>query len=136
MRMLEEERGRGRGDYPIRPVWNPLLAGIVYQHESVESLRRELLRNGQLRDLCGFDPVKRAEDAVPGPHNYTRFLENLLAHQREIDRMFDDLVRELERALPRPGRHLAMDSKDIRTHARPRGREASEKLREAGRRDA
>ena len=132
MRMLEEERGRGRGDYPIRPVWNSLLAGIVYQHESVESLRRELLRNGQLRDLCGFDPVKRAEDAVPGPHNYTRFLENLLAHQREIDRMFDDLVRELERALPRLGRHLAMDSTDIRTHARPRGREVSEKLREAG----
>jgi len=131
MRMLEEERGRGRDDYPIRPVWNSVLAGIVYQHESVESLRRELLRNGQLREVCGFDPVKRAEDAVPGPHNYTRFLENLLAHQRAIDGMFNELVGDLKAALPDLGRHLAMDSKGIPTHARPRGKEASEKLREA-----
>ena len=64
MRTLERERGNGRDDYPVRPVWNSILAGIVFQHESIESLRRELERNGQLRNLCGFDPAKGAR-AVP-----------------------------------------------------------------------
>ncbi|MDW7650898.1 MAG: DDE transposase, partial [Bacillota bacterium] len=48
MQALESERGRGRNDYPVRAVWNSVLAGIVYQHDSIESLRRELSRNGQL----------------------------------------------------------------------------------------
>jgi hypothetical protein len=48
MLVLESERARGRDDYPIRGVWNSVLAGVVFQHPSVESLRRELLRDGQL----------------------------------------------------------------------------------------
>ena len=64
MRALEADRGKGRDDYPIRAVWNSLLAGVVFGHESVESLRRELLRNGQLRVLCGFDPLL-GEQAAP-----------------------------------------------------------------------
>jgi len=62
MRVLEEERGKGRDDYPIRAVWNSLLAGIVFQHPTIESLIRELPRNGQLRECCGFQP-----GAVPPP---------------------------------------------------------------------
>ena len=44
MRKLEQERGKGRDDYPVRAVWNSIIAGIIYQHPSIESLRRELLR--------------------------------------------------------------------------------------------
>ena len=58
MKKLEEERGNGRDDYPIRPTWNSILAGVIYQHPSVDSLRRELLRNGELRNACGFDPIQ------------------------------------------------------------------------------
>ncbi|MGH9341694.1 MAG: transposase, partial [Acidobacteriota bacterium] len=64
MEKLEKQRGRGRDDYPVRAIWNSILAGVVFQHGSVESLGRELERNGQLRDLCGFDPFAGAE-AVP-----------------------------------------------------------------------
>jgi len=32
-------------NYPVRAVWNSILAGIVYQHPSVESLRRDKLRS-------------------------------------------------------------------------------------------
>lgn len=66
MRKLEQERGKGRDDYPVRAVWNSILAGIVFQHPSIESLRRELLRNAQLREICGFDPCL-GERAVPQP---------------------------------------------------------------------
>ena len=67
MRKLEVYRGKGRDDYPVRAVWNSLLAGVVYQHDSIESLRRELLRNGQLRKECGFTTTKEAEEVVPPP---------------------------------------------------------------------
>ena len=49
--LLEKERHNGRDDYPIEPTWNSIIAGVVYQHISVESLRRELQRNGELRQL-------------------------------------------------------------------------------------
>jgi len=58
MRKLETERGKGRDDYPVRAVWNSLLASVVYQHPSIESLRRELFRNGDLLRLCGFETIK------------------------------------------------------------------------------
>ena len=44
---LKEQRNKGRDKYPVRAVWNSILAGVVYQHVSIESLRRELLRNAQ-----------------------------------------------------------------------------------------
>ncbi|SHJ51590.1 transposase [Desulfofundulus thermosubterraneus] len=58
MQKLERERGHGRNDYPVRAVWNSILVRVVFQHTSVESLRRELKRNAQLRELCGFDPAR------------------------------------------------------------------------------
>lgn len=34
MEILEIERGNGRADYPIRAVWNTILAGVVFEHDS------------------------------------------------------------------------------------------------------
>src|SRR5678816_4659720 len=58
MRKLEKERGNGRDDYPVRAMWNSILAGVVFEHESTESLIRELSRNGPLRFMCGFKSNK------------------------------------------------------------------------------
>src|SRR4030042_988398 len=99
MQKLEEQRKWGRNDYPIRPVWNSVLAGIVYQHQSIDSLRRELLRNGELRGRCGFDPHK-GSGAVPPSWVYTRFLRLLFKYKADIDAMFDCLVDELKELLP------------------------------------
>jgi len=119
MEKLESRRGKGRDDYPVRAIWNSLLAGIVFQHESVESLRRELLRNGELRDLCGLDPLGGSE-SVPSSDAYSRFLKNLMREEGLIDGMFEALISELRRRLPDLGRHLAVDSKAIRTYGRGR----------------
>lgn len=134
MRKLERERGRGRDDYPVRAVWNSILAGVVFQHISVESLRRELLRNAQLRQLCGFDLLDGAE-AVPPPWVYTRFLRRLLAHEDMLQGVFDQLVAKLTELLPGFGRVLALDGKIISSHARGRRRDSSENLAPDGRRD-
>ncbi len=77
MKILEKERDKGRDDYPIRAVWNSILAGIVYQHQSIESLMRELSRNGELRDACGFDLIL-GQDAVPTPRAYSHFLRKMI----------------------------------------------------------
>ena len=134
MKVLEEERDRGRNEYPVRAVWNSVLAGVVYEHVSVESLRRELKRNGQLRQVCGFE-VARGADAVPGSWVYSRFLRTLMKHQEEIDRMFGKLVEGLKEALEDFGEHLAVDGKAIRTHARGRKRGEGEERAADGRRD-
>ena len=60
IRTLERERGDRRDDYPVRQAWNSVLAGAVFQHPTVESLRRELQRNGQLRYVCGFQMARDA----------------------------------------------------------------------------
>jgi hypothetical protein len=101
---LEVMRRHGRDDYPVRAMWNVLVAGIVFQHESLESLLRELARNPSLLDACGFDPlpiqrkpkawivsdaetgVARIETAptpepvraVPASWNLSRFLANVI----------------------------------------------------------
>lgn len=119
MKALEAERKGRRDDYPIRPVWNSILAGIVYQHQSIESLRRELLRNGELREACGFDPAV-GERAVPSKDAYSSILKKLMKKQDMIDRMFEDLVEELKQYLPELGCHLAIDSKKIESYAKGR----------------
>jgi transposase len=93
MQKLEYERGNGRDDYPVRAMWNSILAGVVFEHPSVESLRRELSRNAQLRFMCGF--YGAGEKAVPPDWVYSRFFNKLFDNEEEINKIFDKLVEEL-----------------------------------------
>lgn len=52
--ILEEKRGKGRNDFPIRVMLNLVYAMKIFGHRSVESFRRELSRNSQLRKVCGL----------------------------------------------------------------------------------
>ena len=90
MRRMERQRGQGRDDYPVRAVWNSVLAGVIFGHDSIESLRRELKRNGQLRKECGFNLLKGVA-AVPPAWVYTRFLKSLMRHMGLMEEMFDSL---------------------------------------------
>ena len=130
MKRLEASRGRGRKDYPVRAVWNSLVAGVVFQHESVASLRRELSRNAQLRQVCGFDVLKGSA-GVPPAWVYTRFLRVLLKHQAAIEAMFEALVQALSEELEGFGRYLAIDGKAIKSH----GKKPLEGASKDGRRD-
>jgi len=114
LRALARERGRGRDDYPVVGMWNALVAGVVYQHPSIESLRRELSRNGQLRWECGLT-------GVPTSWAFTRFLRKLMKHLDLIEEMFETLVERLSQRLPDLGRHLAHDGKALRSHGRADG---------------
>lgn len=112
MNCLERARGRGRNDYPIRAMWNALLAGIVFQHVSAASLLRELRRNAQLRQLCGFN-IFLGDSAVPSEDAFGRFLANVTKVREETVNMFHVLVERLMEFLPDLGRRMAVDSKAI-----------------------
>ena len=116
MQELEKKRGNGRDDYPVRAMWNSIIAGIIYQHNGIASLIRELSRNGQLREVCGFN-ITKGPTAVPESWNYSRFLKNLLDSRDEIDKMFNRLVASIAELLPDFGKEQAIDGKSISSHA-------------------
>jgi len=135
MRALEEKRGRGRDEYPVRAIWNTVIAGVVFGHPSVQSLRRELRRNAQLRDVCGLE-LGKGLAAVPPPYAYSRFLKTLTNHQPHIQRIFESLVDEVEEELPDLGRVMAVDGKAIDSHARGRKKDQKQEPKPSdGRRD-
>lgn len=117
MQLLEAARGHGRNDYPVRPMWNSLIAACVFQHPSIAALRRELLRNGQLRDSCGFDPFAGAA-AVPTEYAYTRFQRRLRKYQPQLEELFHSTLDELQIELPDLGQVQALDGKELHSLAK------------------
>jgi len=113
---LERRRGKGRDDYPVRPMWNALLAGIVLQHPTVESLLRELRRNAELRQLCGFNPLHGAE-AAPPPWAMSRFVAGVVEELDAVEDMFDQEVKAMRHLLPGFGKHLAFDGKAVPSYS-------------------
>lgn len=131
--LLEQLRGHGRNDYPVRPMWNAFIAGIVFQHPSAAALVRELWRNGELRDLCGFNPHGKTVNA-PSADAMERFCKLIVEHSEQLLKIFHRLVDELKRALPNLGAKTAVDSKAIQSFGNPV--RDNEKLAEPdGRRD-
>jgi hypothetical protein len=118
MRALEQERANGRNEYPVRAVWNSILAGVVFQHASIASLRRELRRNAELRQVCGFDPLL-GEAAVPSDSAYSNFLESVMQQETMIRGLFHTLVDQLQGRLPDLGRYLAIDGKALASFGKP-----------------
>ena len=125
----KRQRGRGRNAYPIRPMWNALLAGIVFQHPTMESLLRELRRNAELRAVCGFNVIHGAS-AVPSSWAISRFLRNVIKVQEEIGKRFELLVEDARELLPGFGEHLAFDGKASKVLMADRGLDSGEVNRE------
>lgn len=130
MQTLQRSRLNGRNDHPIEAMWNSILAGIVFQHVSIESLRRELSRNAQLRELCGFDPLMGI-NAVPSKSAYSRFLFCLVNHEKFVREMFDCLVKELMVIFPDFGTNLAGDGKAIHSLGKPSDKKDDDRRHEA-----
>ena len=126
VRRLEEKRGRGRDTYPVRAMWNALVAGVVLQHPTVESLLRELRRNGELRALCGFNVI-HGSDAVATPWAMSRFVANVVREEALLEEMFEQLVKKAGELLPGFGSQLAFDGKELPSYSTGR------RSRESGR---
>jgi hypothetical protein len=99
-------------------MWNLVLAMKVFQHRTIESFRRELSRNRQLREICGLSDSVRRKHLVPPSGVFSRFVQLLKAEQGEVDRLFASLVGRLYEELPDFGKLLAGDGKYIDSYAK------------------
>ncbi len=79
---------------------------------SIGSLRRELHRNGQLRELVGLG------GRAPSAWAFTRFLQQLLRHQDVLEAMIHQIIEALSQCLPVFGERLAIDSKAMASFAK------------------
>ncbi len=129
MRTLEKQRKRKRNDYPIRALWNSILAGIVYQHPSINSLIRELQRNPSLKEICGFEPFQK----IPKDYIYSRFFKKLYNHYKLVEKIFNQLVVDIQKELPDFGKNLSGDGKAVHSLASPN--KNNHNLKFDGRRD-
>ena len=124
-------------------MWRALIAGIVFQHPSIQSLLRELGRNPALLELCGFDPLPfqgaavtelregaegpcavthpaAVRSTVPGHWNFSRFLGCLIRLENKrglVSGMTECLRASLFEEVPDFGRHLGYDGKAIESHS-------------------
>ena len=115
---LESMRGRGRNDYPVRVMWNLIIAMKVFGHRTVESFRRELSRNSQLRKICGLDDFANKKHIVPPARVFTKFLKLLSSVQLDIDKIFSNSVNNLGEQLPDFGKTQAGDGKYLDSYAK------------------
>jgi hypothetical protein len=109
---LERERKERRDDFPLRALWNALIAKQVLGHESIASLVRELGRNAELREICGFDPL---QTQMPKDYHFSRLEKKLSDHESLVDQIFSKLRQQLTQSLPDYGRETAIDGKAIAT---------------------
>ena len=129
MIILERERKNGRNDYPIRFLWNSIIAGIIFQHQSINSMIRELHRNPFLREACGLEPLRKA----PKSYIYTRFLKKLYKHSNLVEKIVNQLVLMIQKELSDFGQNISGDGKAIQSLASIN--KNNHKLRPDGRRD-
>ena len=140
---LEEMRKNGRNDYPVAAMWRTLIAGIVFGHNSISSLIRELNRNSTLLALCGFCPVVMQSrgryrispgkggacvtvinpplrSPAPTSSNFSRFLSNVVKVEKRhglISKMIADMRGELMEMCPDFGENLGYDGKAISSNS-------------------
>ena len=113
---LEKLRKNGRNDYPVRTMLNLIYAMKIFGHRSVESFRRELSRNSQLRIACGLSEGKYKycgdrKHLVPPARVFTGFLNKLKNCKQEIEEIFEKLVKFMYENLEGFGEDCAIDGK-------------------------
>ena len=119
---LEKSHWTGRKGYSIRGMWAALIAGVLYQCQSVAEIVRLLERNKDIRVICGFP----GKDEIPGEDALGRFLRKLVSHEDLLEACFENQVEKLRQLLPGFGRRLVVDSTDIKAYSNGHRRNKSD----------
>ena len=119
---LERRRKNGRNDYPVRTMLHLIYAMKIFGHRSVESFRRELSRNSQLRIACGLSEgkykyLRERKHLIPPARVFTGFLNKLKDCKTEIEEIFEELVKFMYENLKGFGEDCAIDGKFLDTYA-------------------
>lgn len=122
---LESERKGRRNSYPIRMLWQSMMAAKVYGIDSINGLIRELRRNESLRKIVGIKHVS----LVPKPWHFSRFFTKLSRPENLslIKKMFDNAVSSLKELLPDLGESLAIDGTEVSSWCNRYAKDKSDK---------
>lgn len=116
--ILKKERKNGRNDYPIEVMLNLIYAMKIFSHPSVESFRRELSRNNQLRKACGLGYRLNRKHLVPPARVFTNILKKLEKHVELLDEIFESLVSDMYDKVDGFGEMTAGDGKIVQSCAK------------------
>src|SRR5262249_16801503 len=105
---LQQARGHGRDDYPVRVLWGVVVLSVLCRHVWLNDCLAELHRNPTLCAALGIRPLVD----IPKPPNLARFLDALgqPAHLQRLRGIFDTLVKGLGAVVAELGKHTAGDS--------------------------
>ena len=119
---LEKNHWTGRKGYSVRGMWAALIAGVLYQCQSVAEIVRLLERNKDIRAICGFP----GKDEIPSEDAMGRFLKKLVGHEDLLEACFENQVEKLRQLLPGFGRRLVVDSTDVKAYSNGHRRNKSD----------
>ena len=127
---LENQRGNGRDDFPVRVMLNLVYAMKIFGHRSVESFRRELSRNSQLRKVCGlkdedYKYLGKRKSLIPKARVFTGFFKSLVKAQEELDKIFENDVKYMYDNLEGFGEDCALDGKLLDSYAKKDNKKAT-----------
>jgi transposase len=122
---LEFKRKGRRDRYPVRMLWQSLIAGKVYGIPTVNGLIRELRRNESLRKVVGISHV----GLVPRPWQFSRLSGKLSVPENlaMVKSIFDRAVSELRELVPDLGQSLAIDGTEVSSWCNRYAKDKSDK---------
>lgn len=131
-KILESERKQGRNDYPVRVMLNLIYAMKIFGHRSVESFRRELSRNKQLRVACGLKEedylyLGKRKTFIPKARVFTGMFKKLSKHQKLLDEIFEKDVKYMYDNLEGFGKDCALDGKLLDSYAKKENKKVDNK---------
>ena len=106
-------RANGRPGWPLRSLWRAYVASFVLNLGSTNDLIRLLMRDRQVRRLCGFGA------SLPHRTTFNRFISRLACHPDLVEQSIASVTNRLRDLLPDLGDEVAVDSTTVRTHANP-----------------
>jgi transposase, IS5 family len=123
-KLVSERKGR-QNRYPVRILWQSLIAGKVYGILTVNGLIRELKRNESLRKVVGIKHV----GLVPKPWQFSRLFAKLSRPENLvlIKGIFDRAVGSLKELLPDLGESLAIDGTEVSSWSNRYAKDKSDK---------
>lgn len=122
---LESERKGRRNTYPVRMLWQSMIAAKVYGIARINDLIRELRRNESLRKVVGISHL----GLVPKPWHFSRLLAKLSMPDNlaMVKSIFDKAVSDLKEMLPDLGESLAIDGTEVSSWCNRYAKEKSDK---------
>ncbi|MEN6356348.1 MAG: transposase [Armatimonadota bacterium] len=122
---LERMRKGRRNTYPVRMLWQSMIAAKVYGIARINDLIRELRRNESLRKVVGISHL----GLVPKPWHFSRLLAKLSSPENlaMLKMIFDKAVSDLKDMLPDLGESLAIDGTEVSSWCNRYAKEKSDK---------